>query len=176
MHNLTLVIPKKEDLWFKKEIKEDPKTMDYNAGYDLTFNGYNREDGTIKTDLTELETIWYNRWVGNEPTNFYYYIKNNDEFVGEIYAKFDSERNSHEIGIVLKGEHRGKGFATPAINLLCNKLQEYGIKNLYHELPMSREKAIKADINNGFVVIKDNIDGIKKWGEVEKLVYLEKTL
>ena len=176
MNNLTLVIPRKEDLWFKKIIKEDPKTMDYNAGYDLTFNGYNRENGTIKTDLRELENVWYKRWVGNEPTNFYYYIKSDNEFVGEIYAKFDSQRNSHEIGIVIKGEYRGKGIATPAINLLCNKLHEYGIKNLYHELPMSRKGAIKADVNNGFVVVRDNIDGMKKFGEVEKLVYLEKIL
>ena len=49
--NISLIVPKIEDLWFKKQIKEDPNTMDYNAGYDLTFNGYNRETGTIKTDI-----------------------------------------------------------------------------------------------------------------------------
>ena len=176
MNNLTLVVPQKEDLWFKKAIKEDPKTMDYNAGYDLSFSGYNREDGTIQTELKELENIWYKRWIDNEPTNFYYYIKRDNEFVGEIYAKFDNQRNSHEIGIVIKGEYRGKRIATPAIKLMCDKLKEYGIKNLYHELPMSRKGAIKADINNGFVVIRDNINGMKKFGEIEKLVYLEKTL
>ena len=57
MLNLKLVIPQKEDLWFKKAIKEDPHTMDYNAGYDLSFNGYNREDGTIKTDIKELQEV-----------------------------------------------------------------------------------------------------------------------
>lgn len=176
MINLTLVIPQKEDLWFKKEIKEDPNTMDYNAGYDLTFSGYNRENGTIQTDLQELEDVWSKRWIGNEPTNFYYYIKNNNEFVGEIYAKYDTQRNSYEIGIVIKGQHRRKGIATPAIHLLCEKLKEYGIKKLYHEVPASRPSAIKADINNGFILIKDNIDGMKKFGIIEKLVYLEKTL
>ena len=150
--------------------------MDYNAGYDLTFNGYNRADGTIKTDIKELEEVWSKRWIGNEPTNFYYYIKNGDTFVGEIYAKFDESRNAYEIGIVIKGEHRGKGIATPAIKLLCDKLKEYDIKKLYHELPMSRKGAIKADTNNGFVVINENINGMKKFGEVEKLVYLEKEL
>lgn len=176
MNNLLLIVPKKEDLWFKKQIKEDSKTMDYNVGYDLSFNGYNREDGTIKTDIEELESVWYNNWVGNEPRNFYYYIKNNEEFVGEVYAKFNEKLNSHEIGIVIKSEYRGKGIATPAINLLCNKLREYGVKNLYHEIPMSRVQAIKADINNGFVVVRQNIDGMKKFGEIEKLMYLEKSL
>lgn len=174
MINLTLVIPRKEDLWFKKEIKEDPATMDYNAGYDLTFNGYDRDTGTIQTDIKELEDVWSKRWIGNEPTNFYYYIKLNDTFVGEVYAKFDESKKSYEIGIVIKAEHRGKGYATQAIKLLCDNLQAYGVKNLYHELPMSRKGAIKADINNGFVVVNDNIDGMKKFGQIEKLAYLEK--
>lgn len=176
MDYLKLVIPQKKDLWFKKEIKEDPKTMDYNAGYDLTFAGYNCENGTIKTDLKELEDVWVKKWIGNEPNNFYYYIQYKNKFIGEIYAKLDLQRNSYEIGIVIKGEFRGKGLSTPAIKLLCDKLKEYGIKKLYHELPMSRTGAIKADVNNGFVVIKENIDGMKKFGEIEKLVYLEKTL
>lgn len=171
---LKLVVPKKEDLWFKKEIKEDPYTMDYNAGYDLNFSGYNRENGTIRTGLKELEEVWSKKWIGNEPTNFYYYIKDGDTFIGEIYAKFDSSKNSHEIGIVIKGEHRGKGYATPAIKLLCEKLKENGVKNLYHKLPMSRKSAIKADVNNGFKLVKENIDGMKKFGEIEKVVYLEK--
>ena len=59
-------------------------------------------------------------------------------------------------------------------NTMDYKLKEYGIKKLYHELPMSRKTAIKADINNGFKVVKENIDGVKKFGEIEKLVYLEK--
>ena len=176
MINLTLVVPQIQDLWFKKEIKEDPSTMDYNAGYDLSFSGYNRNNGTIKTEIKELEDVWAKRWIGNEPTNFYYYIQNDDTFIGEIYAKFDKSRNAHEIGIVIKGEHRGKGLATPAIKLLCDKLKKYGVKHLYHELPMSRQGAIKADTNNGFVVVKENIDGMKKFGQIEKLVYLEKIL
>ena len=173
---IVLEIPTKETLYFKKEIKEDPNTMDYNAGYDLSFSGYNRENGTIQTDLKELEDVWSKRWIGNEPTNFYYFIRYKNLLVGEIYAKLDPEKNSYEIGIVIKGEFRGKGIATPAIGLLCEKLKEYNIKRLYHELPKSRQGAIKADTNNGFNIVKDNIDGMKKFGEVEKLVYLEKEL
>ena len=174
--DIVLEIPTQQTLYFKKEIKEDPNTMDYNAGYDLSFNGYNRGDGTIATDMKELKEVWAKRWIGNEPTNFYYFIRYNGELAGEIYAKYDSQRNSYEIGIVIKGEFRGKGISTLAIELLCEKLKANGIKHLYHELPMSRKAAIKADANNGFKVIKENIDGMKKFGEVEKLVYLEKEL
>ena len=175
-NKIVLEIPTKETLYFKKEIKEDPNTMNYNAGYDLNFSGYNREDGTIVTEMKELEEVWSKKWIGNEPTNFYYFIRYNNVLVGEIYAKFVPERDSYEIGIVIKGEFRGKGIATPAIKLLCEKLKEYGIKKLYHELPMSRKGAIKADTNNGFKVVLENIEGMKKFGQVEKLVYLEKVL
>lgn len=41
---------------------------------------------------------------------------------------------------------------------------------------MSREKAINFDINNSFKIVRENVDGMKKFGKVEKLVYLEKTL
>ena len=55
---LELIVPQKEDLWFKKEMKEDPNTMDYNAGYDLNIDGYNRQNGTIQTDINELKEVW----------------------------------------------------------------------------------------------------------------------
>ena len=174
--DLKLIVPQKEDLWFKKELKEDPDTMDYNRGYDLNFAGYNRTDGTIQTDLRELENVWAEKWIGNEPTNFYYFIKNNDTFIGEIYAKLDKIKNSYEIGIVIKGEFRGRGYATPTIKLLCENMKSQGIKMLYHKLPASRESAIKADLNNGFIIKKENIDGMSKFGIIEKLVYLEKEL
>ena len=56
------------------------------------------------------------------------------------------------------------------------KYKKQGIKKLYHKLPMCRKAAIKADINNGFIIKKENLDGMKKFGESEKLVYLEKEL
>ena len=174
--NLKLIVPHKEDLWFKKEMKEDPATMNYNAGYDLNFEGYNRADGTIQTDLKELKNVWAKNWIGNEPVNFYYFIKKDNTFIGEIYAKFDKAKNSYEIGIVIKGEFRGKNYATPSIKLLCEILKSQGIKRLYHRLPASRKSAINAYINNGFVVKGEDIDGMSKFGKIEKLVYLEKEL
>lgn len=173
---LELIVPQKEDLWFKKEMKEDPNTMDYNAGYDLNIDGYNRQNGTIQTDINELKEVWAKKWIGNRPAIFYYFIQENHQFIGEIYAKYDVSRNSYEIGIVIKGEYRGKGYSTPAIQLLCEELKKHGIKKLYHKLPMCRKAAIKADINNGFIIKKENLDGMKKFGESEKLVYLEKEL
>lgn len=67
---LELIVPQKEDLWFKKEMKEDPNTMDYNAGYDLNIDGYNRQNGTIQTDINELKEVWAKKMDWQSPCNF----------------------------------------------------------------------------------------------------------
>ena len=62
------------------------------------------------------------------------------------------------------------------LNYFVRNWKWMATKKLYHKLPASRKSAIKADINNGFVIKKENIDGMNKFGKSEKLVYLEKEL
>lgn len=174
--NIELITPEKSELWFTKQMLEDPSTMNYNAGYDVDYDGYNYQDGTISKDMEEIQGDWYDYFVNNTPENFYYYIKVDNSYVGEIYAKRDDDKGAYEIGIIIKGNHRGKGYATPAIGLLCEKLKENGIKKLYHELPSTRLNAVKADLNNGFVKTKETVGDIKRFGEFENFVYLEKLL
>ena len=171
-----LHIPTKKELLFKKILKEDVLTMDYNAGYQVDYDGYDYNTGIIKTDIDELKNVWYKKWINNWPSKYYAYITVDDKFIGEIYAKYDDKYLGYEIGIVIKNEYRGKGYSTIAIKLLCDKLKELGAKKIFHILPQSRKSAIKADTNNGFVIKKQNIDGIKKFGKIEKLIYLEKFL
>lgn len=89
MEKIELYSPKIEDLWFKKLLNEDSKTMDYNRGYDLDFEGYNKNDGTIKTDLNYLKEKWSKIYINNKPFKYYYFIKFNDKFIGEVYAKLN---------------------------------------------------------------------------------------
>lgn len=43
--------PKIDELHYRQEWMKDPKTMNYNAGYDMDLKGYDKETGTItKTD------------------------------------------------------------------------------------------------------------------------------
>ena len=62
------------DVWFIKEMEADPKTMDYNAGYNVSFAGYNYNDGTIREDLKDLQENWLPRWVGHEPNRFFAFV------------------------------------------------------------------------------------------------------
>lgn len=176
MEKLSLIIPDKTDLWFKKQMKEDPATMDYNAGYNVNYFGYDYNTGTIKTDAKELETVWYKRWINNFPQRIYFYVKKSADntFVGEVCASYDEDKDSYEISIIIKGEYRGKGYSSVAIKLLIDELKKRGAKKLYHEVPSSRVKAIKADLNNGFKVVKSGYNGIYlKFGKKEQMTFLE---
>lgn len=135
--------------------------MSYNAGYQVDYDGYDYNTGVIKTDIDELKNVWYKKWINNWPNKYYTYIAVDENFIGEVYAKYDDSYLGYKIGIVIKNEYRGKGYSTIAIKLLCDKLKELGAKKIFYILPQSRKSAIKADTNNGFVIKKQNIDGIK---------------
>ena len=47
MSTLYLHVPKLDELWYRKKLLEDPKTMSYNRGYELDFDGYDKETGCI---------------------------------------------------------------------------------------------------------------------------------
>ena len=177
MNKLYLSVPTKDEMWFKKEMEADPKTMDYNAGYNVTYNGYNYEDGTIQEDLKDLQEIWFPKWVGHEPNKFFAYIrrKEDDAYIGHVFYKDETE-NGHEIGILIKGEFRGNGYATEAVKLLCQKADELGVDKLYHQIPDTRKAAIKSDLNNGFIIIKENIPcRFTKFGKQEREVLMIRT-
>ena len=47
MKNVQLYIPNVDDLWFRQQCMSDPKTMSYNAGYDVSYKGYDNNTGCI---------------------------------------------------------------------------------------------------------------------------------
>ena len=61
MNNVELRIPLKKDLIYRKNWMNDPKTMEYNAGYDIELKGYDKNTGTIRKTNQELNE-WYDKW------------------------------------------------------------------------------------------------------------------
>ena len=51
MKKIYLNVPSKDDLHYRQEWMNDPKIMNYNAGFDMDLKGYDKATGTIsKTD------------------------------------------------------------------------------------------------------------------------------
>lgn len=54
MKNIKLVVT--DDYTYKKRLENDAKTMSYNAGYEVTYDGYNYDTGCIKFNKEN----WFN--------------------------------------------------------------------------------------------------------------------
>lgn len=157
MKQIKLVKPKLEDLWFRADCLSDPETMNYNAGYNVTYDGYNYNTGCIEFNKENWEP-WYNTKLSNP--NFYYaYIldEQTNHFVGYVNFNMDEKSKQATMGIVVKHEFNGQGYMRPAMQQLILKAKQMGVKALTDTVPETRVKALKVFYDLGF----------KKVGEFE---------
>lgn len=47
MKSISLYVPKLEDYWYEVQVQSDPQSMNYNAGYDVSYYGYHYGTGCI---------------------------------------------------------------------------------------------------------------------------------
>ena len=47
MENIELYVPKLDDYWYEEEIENDPLTMSYDAGFNVSYYGYHYDTGCI---------------------------------------------------------------------------------------------------------------------------------
>ena len=174
MKNISLYIPNVEDLWFREECLSDPKTMEYNAGLDVKYNGYHYDTGCIDFPK-QMHESWYNKKMSNP--NFYYaYIKDLDldEFIGEVNFNKDDTTLKASMGIVINSKYRGKGYMRDSMSLLIKEAKNKGVKVLTDAVPISRESALKVFKDLGFIVVNSYQD--KKFDKEEIVCEIEKNL
>ena len=174
MKNIKLHIPELEELWFREQCMSDPKTMSYNAGYDVMYDGYHRETGCIDFPKEKWQE-WFNNKLNNP--NFYYaYIVDfeTNQFVGYCNFNKNPETNKATMGIVIKDEYRGQGYMRPAMLALIEKAKEYGVEYLTDSVPENRVVALKVFYDLGFVKTKEFIS--KKFDTQEIVAEIEKKI
>ena len=160
-NDLQLYIPRLEDLWFYQKMMSDPKTMSYNAGYNLEFAGYYRDTGCIDYP-DEMLPEWHSHWVGNEPDRFYAYIQRTSDgvWIGDINFHYNPENDWWDMGIVIYAPYRGKGYAVPSLQLLLeHAFQVCGIDRLHNEFETTRDTAWAIHRKVGFQELTRN-DGM----------------
>lgn len=163
----------KDNLFFKKQINEDAETMAYNAGYDIEFSGYNKNDGTIhKSDSEYL--AWLQKWQ-NKSDRFVAAVvrKSDNKMIGEVCFHPDDTPSGYDLGIVLLASERGKGYSKQVMQLLLDEIKSRKIKKVNHTIPTSRVSAIKCDLACGFVKVGTTTS--IKFDKVEEVTILEKT-
>lgn len=164
MHNLSLYIPKLEDYWYEEKLQNDPDTMNYNAGYDVSYYGYHYDTGCIDFPKSKWEETFNKRRCGNK---FFAYILDNDlnEFIGYCNYHYNKDSGNYECGLVIESIYRGKGYSKEALKLLCETAKNNGIKELYDDFEVDRGNTLKIFESVGFKVIKKT-----SWLKFGKLV------
>lgn len=154
MHNLSIYIPKLEDLWYEEKLQSDPDTMNYNAGYDVSYYGYHYDTGCIDFPESRWEEVFNKRINENR---FFAYIKDNDlnEFVGYCNYHYNKNENRYECGILIDSKYRGKGYSKESLKLLCDTAKSNGIKELYDNFEVDRGNTLKIFESVGFKVVKE---------------------
>lgn len=174
MKNIELYKPKLDDLWFRQECMADPKTMNYNAGYDVHFDGYHYDTGCIDFPKENWKD-WINDKLAN-PNFFYAYILDKDikKFVGYVNYNKNPQTNKATMGIVVKNEFQGQGYMRPALNLLIESAKKNGVEALTDTVPENRERALKVFFDLGFNKVGQFSS--KKFDKDELVFEIEKEL
>ncbi len=121
---VTLYSPQVEDLWFKEKLMNDKETMSYNHAW----------GGTIPFPKEKWK-VWYDKWmINHENKRYYRYVKENDNFIGEIAYHFDDERKIYIADVIIHADYRGKGYGKESLLLLCDQAKENGVQELYDDI------------------------------------------
>lgn len=149
---LELYIPKVEDIWFVRQMQHDPDTMAYNAGWDVSYDGYHPDTGCI--DFPESE--WaerHARLVGHEPERFYAFVrlKANGPFVGEVNFHYTQEDDWWDMGVLIYAPYRGNGYGHKALELLLRKaFVDCGVSRLHNDFETTRDPGLAIHLAAGF--------------------------
>jgi len=142
VEQLELYIPKREDLWFYQKMMSDPATMFYNAGWDVSYNGYDRDTGCIDYPDDALPD-WYDFWIGHEPDRFYAYIRRTADgvWIGDVNFHYTPEKDWWDMGIVIYAPYRGKHYAVPALKLMLDHaFLVCGISKIHNDFSIDRHE------------------------------------
>ena len=147
---VTLKEPTLEEYWYEQKLLADPLTMEYNAGWDVSYEGYNYDTGCIEFPKEKWEKAFNRR---KESNRYFAYVvnKENNEFIGKVNFQYNENDKIYYCGVIIEHQYRGQGYAKEALQLLCEKaFNEYNVPALYDNFEESRISALKTFEKLGF--------------------------
>lgn len=153
MEKIKLIEPKLDEYWYEEKLLNDPNTMNYNAGYDVTYHGYHYDTGCIDFGKDKWIKVYEQR---KEQNNFFAYIKDLtiNEYVGYVNYQYNNQENRYECGIVIEANKRGNHYGKEALQLLCKKAKENKVESLYDSFEKERNSLTLFE-SVGFKIIKE---------------------
>ena len=154
MKNIILYVPALEDYWYEQKVQSDPLTMSYNAGYNVSYDGYHYDTGCIDFPKEKWKETLEKRVNENR---YFAYIKDDDinEYVGYVNYHYNKNNNRYECGIVIESKYRGKGYSETALKMLCDVARDNGVKELYDSFELDRNNTLNIFKSVGFEIIQE---------------------
>lgn len=154
MKDIELVVPELKEYSYEQKLLSDSNTMSYNAGYDVSYDGYHYDTGCIDFPKIKWEKDYIKR---QEKDRFFAYIKDNriNEYVGYVNYQYNKNDNRYECGIVIESKHRGKGYSKTGLKILCEEAFKNGIDVLYDNFEKDRDNTLKVFESVGFKITEE---------------------
>ena len=170
--SLKIYIPRLEDYWYEQKLQSDPDTMSYNAGWDVSYDGYHYDTGCIDFPKSKWEDTFNKRKKENK---FFAYLKdtNINEYVGYINYHYNENENKYYCGILIESKYRGKGYSKSGLKLLCDYAKEHGVTELYDDFEIDRN-GIKIFEDLDFKIV--NRYNAKRFNKDIEIVVVKKIL
>ena len=161
--NIYFHVPKFEELTYRQKIMSQSDTMNYNKGYDVSYDGYHKDTGCIDFPKDKWRD-WYSNRVDKKPKYFYAYItkKDDNSFIGEVNLNLSDKEKCYDMGIVLEAKYRGMGYSLEALKELMEvAFDTYDALEVHNDFETTRKSALAIHKAVGFNVI-DETNGIAK--------------
>ena len=170
--SLKIYVPRLEDYWYEQKLQSDPNTMSYNAGWDVSYDGYHYDTGCIDFPKSKWKDTFNKRKNENK---FFAYLKdtNINEYIGYINYHYNNNENKYYCGILIESKYRGKGNSKQGLKLLCDYAKEHGVTELYDEFETDRN-GIKIFEDLGFKIV--NKYNAKRFDKDIEIVVVKKVL
>jgi len=159
--------PSLDEYWYEQKILADPLAMEYNAGWNVSYDGYNYDTGCIDFPKEKWEKDFIKRQEVNR--YFAYVVREEDkQFVGYVNFHYNKNDNRYDCGVLIEPSHRGKGYGKDALKQLCEiAFNEYNVEALYDNFEEERNSfKIFGDV--GFKIVREYIS--KKFNKDIKIM------
>ncbi len=133
--------PNLDEYWYEQKVLSDPLAMEYNAGWDVSYDGYHYDTGCI--DFPQEK--WIIDFEKRKKANRYFaYVvrKEDDKFIGYVNFHFNENDSRFECGILIEPCYRGKGYGKEALKQLCAiAFNAYNVDSLYDNFEEERNSS-----------------------------------
>lgn len=164
MKKIELIKPTLKEFIYEQKLQNDPKTMSYNAGYDVKYAGYHYDTGCIDFPKDKWPEVYHKRFNNN---NYFAYIKDLtiNKYVGYVNYQYNKDDNRYECGILIEYKYRHQGYAKEVLRLLVKEAYQNGIEYLYDSFEKERANTLKIFLGIGFEIYQE-----ATWKKFNKLV------